>query len=68
MKRSYCSPEVEFVTFPSTDVVATSTCICDSVCKVDGTCVNGDEYKCPPDNDCHFCFYLVCTPVDVIIG
>lgn len=64
MKKAYSSPEVEVVTFPTTDIVATSVCKCNTVCPCDET----DEYQCPPDNDCHFCFYLVCTPVDVIIG
>lgn len=63
MKKAYHPMELNFVEFDENDVVITSgTCTCNSVCVADGT------PDCPPDNECKFCNYLVCTPVDVIIG
>lgn len=64
MKKAYVKPEARTIIFDSNSMVLTSgeSCTCDAVCTVDGAT------DCPPDDACRFCYYLVCTPTDVIIG
>ena len=53
MKKKYKVPEYEVVEIAVNEMISTS-----------GGC---DEHQ-PCNEDCTYCFYLVCSPEDVIIG